>query len=113
LRAFVKEVPEAESLLQTYQDRRDRSRLSAYTGTIGLLMVILANTVFKRPTTPSQESLKSVFQVGGLGLTLGGFAYSYSLLRTNESLIPQAVDAFNRAKPNDPIELKFQAGWSF
>jgi len=113
LKAFMKEVPEAESLLQTYQDRRDRSRLSAYTGTLGIVMVLLANTVFKKGTTAGSESLHSAFQIGGLALTAGGFIYSYSLLRTNELLIPEAVDRYNRARPSDPIELKFQAGWSF
>lgn len=76
-------------------------------------MVLLANTVFKNTGTPEQQSIHSVFQVGGLALTAGGFIYSYSLLRTNELLIPEAVDKYNRAKPSDPIELKFQAGWSF
>jgi hypothetical protein len=113
LKSFMKDVPEAESILQTYQDRRERSKLSAYTGTVGILMVILANTAFKARETPAQQSLHSAFQIGGLALTAGGFIYSYSLLRTNELLIPEAVDRYNRAKPADQIELKFQAGWSF
>ncbi|MBU6153691.1 MAG: hypothetical protein KGP28_05255 [Bdellovibrionales bacterium] len=113
LKSFMRDVPEAEALLQTYQDRRERSRLSAYTGTVGILMIILANTVFKNRGTSEQQSLHSAFQIGGLALTAGGFIYSYSLLRTNELLIPDAVDRYNRAKPADPIELKFQAGWSF
>ena len=113
LKSFMKDVPEAEALLQTYQDRRERSRLSAYTGTLGLVMVLLANTVFKSSSNADRQSIHSAFQIGGLALTAGGFIYSYSLLRTNELLIPEAVDRYNRAKPADPIELKFQAGWSF
>jgi hypothetical protein len=113
LKSFMKDVPEAEAILQTYQDRRERSKLSAYTGTVGIVLVILANTVFKSSTNPERQSLHSAFQIGGLALTAGGFIYSYSLLRTNELLIPEAVDRYNRTKPTDPIELKFQAGWSF
>jgi hypothetical protein len=112
LRGFVRDVPEADAYLQSYQDRRDRSRISAYTGTIGILMLIVANTFMKR-LDPAEYPIRSVFQIGGLGLTAGGFIYSFSLLRTNESLIPKSVEAWNAAKPADPIELKFQTGWSF
>jgi hypothetical protein len=77
-------------------------------------MMILANSVFRRANPESTAgSLKSVFQIGGLALTTGGFLYSFSLLRTNERLIPEAVDAWNRARPEDKIELKFEAGWRF
>jgi hypothetical protein len=112
LRNFVHEVPEADAYLKSYQDRRDRSRISAYTGTIGIFMMIIANT-FMKHLDPSQYPIRTVFQFGGVGLTAGGFIYSFSLLRTNESLIPKSVDAWNAAKPADPIELKFQTGWSF
>lgn len=88
--------------------------MSAYTGTVGIFMMILANSVLKRADPESTAgSLKSVFQIGGLALTAGGFLYSFSLLRTNEALIPEAVNTYNRAKPDDKIELKFEAGWSF
>lgn len=114
LRAHVSEVPEAKALLDTYQERRERSRISAYTGSVGIFMMILANSVMRRAKPDSTVgSLKSVFQVGGLALTAGGFLYSFSLLRTNERLIPEAVDVYNRARPDDKIELKFEAGWTF
>jgi len=112
LRSFVREVPEADELLKSYQERRERSRLSAYTGSIGILMMIIANT-FMKQLDPSKYPVRTVFQTGGLALTAGGFIYSFSLLRANESLIPKSVDAWNAARPSDPIELKFQTGWSF
>jgi hypothetical protein len=113
LRLFVKEVPEADRILQDYQNRRERSKISAYTGSIGLLSLILAQTVVRRLNIESKDSIKSIMQIGGLALTIGGFAYSFALLRTNESLLPKAVEAYNHAKPDDPVELKFEAGWSF
>ena len=113
LRAFVKSVPEADSIIQNYQERRERSKISAYTGTIGLLSILVANTFIRRSNIESKDSLISGLQIGGLALTAGGFAYSFGLLRTNEFLLPKAVEAYNHAKPEDPIELRFQAGWSF
>jgi hypothetical protein len=113
LRSFVQSVPESDELLKSYQRRRDLSKLSAYTGTIGILALALAPRISKSVASDSQSSLKSILQISGLALTIGGFAYSFALLKTNETLIPQAVNAYNRAKPEDPIELKFEAGWSF
>ncbi len=112
LRSFVREVPEAEAHLKRYQERRELSRVSAYTGTVGIAMILIANT-FMSHLDSSRYPIKTVLQLGGLGLTAGGFLYSFSLLRANEALIPKAVDSWNAARPADPIELKFQAGWSF
>lgn len=113
LRTFVQSVPESDELLKSYQRRRDLSKLSAYTGTIGILALALAPRISRSLVSDSQSSLKSILQISGLALTIGGFAYSFALLKTNERLIPQAVNAYNQAKPEDPIELKFEAGWSF
>ena len=113
LRTFVQSVPESDELLKSYQRRRELSKLSAYTGTIGILALALAPRISKSVAPDSQASLKSILQISGLALTIGGFAYSFALLRTNEALIPKAVNAYNQAKPEDPIELKFEAGWSF
>ena len=113
LRSFVQSVPESDELLKSYQRRRDLSKLSAYTGTIGILALALAPRISKSVAAESQASLKSILQISGLALTIGGFAYSFAILRTNESLIPKAVNAYNQAKPEDPVELKFETGWSF
>lgn len=113
LREFVKSVPEADSVLAEYQTNRSKSRISAYTGTVGLLLAILANPISRRFSPASQESIKTALQVGGLAIAAGGFFYSFTILRTNEYLLPRAVEAYNQAKPNDGIELKFTTGWSF
>ena len=113
LRQFLQPVPEADSIIQSYQERRERSKISAYTGTLGIFAILVANTVIRRMHFDSKDSVVSALQIGGLALTVGGFAYSFALLKSNEYLLPKAVDAYNRAKPEDPIELRFQAGWSF
>jgi hypothetical protein len=113
LREFVKSVPEAEEMLKEYQSNRNKSKLSAYTGTVGILLALLAGPISKQFNGPSRDSIRSALQIGGIALAAGGFFYSFTLLRTNEYLIPKAVDRYNQSKPEDPIELKFSTGWTF
>ena len=113
LREFVKSVPEAVEMLKEYQDNRSKSRLSAYTGTVGILLAVLAVPISKQFTGDTRNSVRSALQIGGIALAAGGFFYSFTLLRTNESLVPKAVDRYNQSKPEDPIELQFSTGWSF
>lgn len=113
LRGFVKSVPEADSLLADYQSNRSKSTLSAYTGTVGVLLALLAGPISRQFSAASRDSVRSALQVGGIAIAAGGFFYSFTLLRTNEYLIPKAVDRYNASKPDDSIDLKFTAGWTF
>jgi hypothetical protein len=114
LKYFVQSVPEANVLLSRYQDNRRLARYSAYTGSIGLGLIILANVVGRRVLAESyRDGIVSGMQITGSSLTLWGFINSFLILRGNETLIPKAVDAYNAAQPDSPIELKFQTGWSF
>lgn len=113
LKEFVKSVPEANSILEDYQSNRAKSKISAYTGTVALLLAVLAGPISKQFDGPNQSSVRTALQVGGLAIAAGGFFYSFTLLRTNEYLLPKAVDAYNGSNPNDGIELKFTTGWSF
>ena len=113
LKYFVQSVPESSSILDEYQSARTKSKISAYTGTLGVLLFILSNPISKQFNTESQDSVRTILRYGGAGLAAGGFFYSFTLLRTNEYLIPKAVEAYNKSKPNDPIELQFTTGWRF
>jgi hypothetical protein len=113
LREFVKPVPAADQIMAEYQGNRSKSKISAYTGTVGLLMLILAGPISKQFSGPNRDSIRGALQVGGFAIAAGGFFYSFTLLRANESLLPKAVDAYNQARPDDGIELKFTTGWSF
>ena len=113
LKFFTKDVPEATSILDEYQSNRNKSKLSAYTGTAGILLIFLANTISNQFEAANRDSIRSAVQVSGIALAAGGFFYSFTLLRVNESLIPKSVNTYNEAKPNNPIELQFNTGWSF
>ena len=113
LRHFVKTVPEADSMLLKYQDNRKSSRSSAYIGTLGLVMLVFSNTIANQFDDASRDSVRNTLKIAGLSLGVGGFFFTFTYLNENEKFIPKAVEAYNQAKPNDPIELKFTTGWRF
>jgi hypothetical protein len=114
LKSFVSSVPKAKELLEQYESNRNKSIITAYTGTLGLLLFLFAGPISQRFSAGSQASVKSAANLGGLTLMAGSFLYGFTLLRTNEYLIPRAVDAYNQqAKPNDQITLQFTAGFGF
>jgi hypothetical protein len=113
LKNFVKSVPEADATIAEYQNNREKSKISAYTGTLGLLIAMLAPPISNQFTGPSRTAILAALRVSGIAIAAGGFFYSFTLLRSNESLLPKAVGQYNQAKPNDPIELQFSTGWSF
>jgi hypothetical protein len=113
LQYFVKDVPEANAYLEKYQSNREKSKFSAYTGLFGLLLLIAASPLAKVISPNNVDPTRSIFRYSGEAIMAGGFIYSFTLLRTNEYLIPKAVEAYNQAKPNNQIELKFSTGWTF
>jgi hypothetical protein len=114
LKYFMKSVPSATSILDQYQSNRQKSRISAYTGTFGGLIAFFAPAISRSFFAPaSRESALTAIRYTGITLAASGVMYSFTLLRTNESLIPKAVENYNRQKKDDPIELRFTTGWKF
>ena len=113
LKYFVQTVPEANSILDDYQSVRNKSKISAYTGTFGVVMFLFSNTIANQFSAANRDSVRNSIRLGGLTIATTGFFYSFMLLRSNEKMIPKAVDAYNKVKPNDPVELQFSTGWSF
>ena len=114
LKVFTHSVPEAEQLLDQYQRNRQKSLISGYTGTFGLLVLVLAPALSRSFFPASTRGTAfTALQITGITLAVGGFFYGFTLLRANESLIPKAVDTFNSQKKDDPIELRFTTGWKF
>ncbi len=109
----VKGVPEAESAIADYQRRRRHAGISAFTGTLGFGMFFLAGFLAGKISPSTQDQLRPKLKLAGAAIALGGFAYSFTLVRTNESRIENAVDAYNKANPQDLIELQVQASWTF
>jgi len=113
LKYFVQTVPEAKSILDGYQSARNKSKMGAYIGTLGALMFILSNPIANQFNASTRDTVRNSVRLGGIVLATGGFFFTFAYLHDNESKIPKAVEAYNKAKPNDPIELQFNTGWSF
>lgn len=113
LKYFVQSVPESNSILEEYQEHRAASKTGAYIGTLGVVMFLFSNAIGNQFNAASKTSVTNALRVGGICLATGGFFFTFAYLHENEHLIPKAVEAYNQAKPNDPIELQFTTGWKF
>jgi hypothetical protein len=113
LKSATKDSPEAQTYLTEYQNNRKRARISAYTGTLGAFIAIFSTGLGRWLNPRQPKTIQMAALLTGAAIATEGFSYSLSLMRVNETLIPRAVDAHNKNKPNDPIELQLNAGWSF
>lgn len=113
LKYFVQNVPSSNAIMEEYQSNRNLSTTSAYIGTLGVVMFLLSNTIGNQFNAASKTSVANALRVGGVCIAAGGFFFTFAYLHNNEHLIPKAVEAYNTAKPNDPVELQFTTGWKF
>jgi hypothetical protein len=114
LRPFIKDVPNSVSELNLYQQNRRNIQYVAFIGSVGVALLLssllLADTVFEPPTslTVKEWGLRS-----GFGLAAGALIYSFSVTRSNEKHLKQAVENFNTVNKNNEIELQFSTGILF
>lgn len=111
LRPFVRDVPEANQLLNDYQSNRTALATSAYIGTLGLLAGLLGPLLVGALVSDETAALRvgQIVRIAGFGLTLGAAGYSIGILRGNESKLEEAVQKRNLAFPQQPIQLLFTA----
>lgn len=113
LKVAVAEVPSAVAELEAYQKNRRFAQTAAYVGSFGLSVAVLGILLRKVMHNSTGDTLRDVGVIGGVGLTVGSIAFSYSILSTNEGHLYRAVDDHNQAKPQQPIELQFSTGILF
>jgi hypothetical protein len=99
LRMLLKDDPSSLKSLERYQAGRRSLNRTSYTGMLGALVMIFGPRFTTLPAT------RNLVVSSGLALTLGSFAYGKIRLQSNERHLDQAIDAFNRAHPDDPILL--------
>jgi hypothetical protein len=106
LRPVLSQVPDSIKLLDTYQGNRKKVGFLAYTASAGLALLILGSLVSRGYEGDTRIVLRNVGLLSGLVFTGGSFIYGISLLNSNEGYLRDAVDVYNRARPQDPIELQ-------
>jgi hypothetical protein len=113
LKYFIRDTALSQKYLDQYQDNRRKSRISAYTGTTGLFLALFSAGIGRWLTPRNPGPVAATSAILGGALMIEGISYSMSLLRQNEALLKEAVDAHNKDKPKDPVELQFSLGWGF
>jgi hypothetical protein len=106
LRPILSMVPEALADLNDYQSTQHRLSNTAYVGSAGLL-ILLAGFL------GGGGNGKKIMYIGGASMFLGSLIYGFTEMRANEGKLGDAVDAYNLARPNDPIVLQFNTGIIF
>lgn len=113
LRPLFRDVPQALAELELYQQTRKDVRALAYTGSLGLLVVLGGLVASRALEGPKAAEIRSVTAVMGLSLAGVSLFSGLTRLKTNERRLENAVDIYNQARPSDPIELRFSTGFTF
>jgi hypothetical protein len=118
LRPILSKVSSAVEELDLYQKNRRTLINAAYLSSLGLIIAV-AGALISRPPINWRFPLGQTeihpggyLLLGGLGLSVGSFAYGLSLSRGNEAHLRNAVENFNRARPDTPIELRFSTDFN-
>jgi hypothetical protein len=111
LRTIVADVPDAVAELDAYQATRVKLRTAAYLGTAGLIVTVIGLAAANRLDNPVFARYLSL--TAGLGLSAGSFVYAVGAIQANEAHLGSAVQFYNSARPQTPIELQFTTGFNF
>jgi hypothetical protein len=106
LRPILRSVPAAIAQLDQYQRSQRVLRTTAYTGSSGLLFLLAG-------LFAGQGGGKNALFLGGAALFFGSLGYGLISLRTNEAKLGDAVETYNHARPEDPVELQFKTRIGF
>jgi hypothetical protein len=118
LRPLMEDVPQAIAELNLYQTNRLKARSAAYWGTVGLLVMIGGSLLSLRyrdqgNPTDTSNTIRTISLFGGGGIMIGSFISALSFIKTNETHIGNAVNFYNQAHPEAPIQLQFNTAISF
>jgi hypothetical protein len=115
LRTIVADVPEAVNELNDYQATRASIHNTAYIASAGILLSILGFVLHARfhDDKPVGQAITRGVSFAGLGAAAGSFIYALGTIQANEMRLGSAVQYYNNARPDTPIELHFSTGIAF
>ena len=113
LRPLLQDVPQAALELDEYQINRRALNRTAYFSTIGLTLALIGNFL-NRGSNNSEGGTSTGTYLVFSGMTLAGLsvAYGWTASRANDRHLYRAVEYYNQAKPEHPIELKFSSDFN-
>jgi hypothetical protein len=115
LRPLMHDVPSALEELDLYQENLKKIKTAAYVGTAGILAMIVGVIMSRPPFDPNSGAARPGAYVMMVGLAAGvnSMIYGFSLVKTNEAHLGNAVQYYNAAHPDRAIELQFSTNVNF
>lgn len=119
LRQTIQDVPQALAELDLYQKNRAKTGKAAYIGTLGLFLAVAGSLISLHyldsagNSTQTSDIIRNTSMIGGGGIMVGSFISTLSFIKRNEIHIGKAVNFYNQAHPENPIELQFNTGIHF
>lgn len=104
IRPLANNVPEAITELNHYQANQVRARTAAITGSAGIFLVIITQIIASSQTGAEQAAIGGFGRILGFGLASGSLLFSIANLNSNEDHLTRAIDAVNRANPDQIIK---------
>lgn len=97
LRPVLKNNSESLELLNRYQDNLYASWIPAYTGTLGILMLIGGPIYANQIASPvGQHDTRKILVYSGISVIIGGYFFGQWSIKRNERRLEKAIDAYNR-----------------
>lgn len=115
LREIMQDVPAAIAELNTYQENLSKIRLTAYVTSACVIGFLAGILISHPPVDPATNALRpgAYVMLGSAGIAFNSIIYGLSVQKTNETHLGNAVDLYNAARPDQPIELRFSTKVNF
>jgi hypothetical protein len=130
LRNIVSDSPQAVNEINEYQATQARLHTMAYVASTGLIVTLLglilhihygqtetigtpgAPGSYTQQKYPLGNTITQIMTYGGLGIAGGSLVYTLGTNQANEARLGSAIQYYNSAHPDTPIELQFSTGFS-
>lgn len=115
LRSIMSDVPAAIAEMDRYQENRRHIKIASYVGSVGVLAMLVGIIISRPPVDPGSGSVRPGGYVlfSGFGVFANSLLYGLNVARTNQAHLGNAVNYYNAAHPDTPIELQFSTHLNF
>lgn len=108
LRFLLKKNPDAETLLNSYQNQLNASLIPAYTGALGIAMAVGGPLYAATLHSPlGQRDTRNVFLYSGIFMVAASYLYGQWAVSHKEKTLEKAVETYNDAVP-EPERIRVE-----